>query len=65
MTAQQLAQLLSQSAKGITYDRLQKLKGAVLRENRLGNPITFEQVVEHLSPADQQVVAKVLVGKKG
>lgn len=64
MTAEQLAWLLSKSAKGITADRLQKLKGAVLRENRLGNPITFEQVVAYLSPPDQQAVAKALVGKK-
>lgn len=64
MTAEQLAWLLTKSAKGITYDRLQKLKGAVLRENRLGNPITFEQVIAYLAPADQQVVAKALLGKQ-
>lgn len=63
MTAAELAQLLTKSRKGITYERLEKLKGAVARENNHGNMITFEQVIAHLSPEDQAMVAKVLLGK--
>jgi len=63
MTAQELADLLTKSTKGITYDRLQKLKGAVARENNHGNMISFEQVVAHLSPEQQQEVKDALAGK--
>lgn len=64
MTAQELADLLSRSEKGITADRIERLKGAVLRENRMGNPVTFEQVIACLSTVDQQAVALALA-KKG
>jgi hypothetical protein len=63
MTAAELAQLLTQSAKGITYERLEKLKGAVARENNHGNMITFEQVIAHLTPDQQAEAAKALLGK--
>lgn len=64
MTAQQLADLLSKSSKPITPDVLYKLRGAISRENRLSNPVTFEDVVACLSPELQQAVAKASVQKR-
>jgi hypothetical protein len=63
MTGKELAELFMQSDKPITYERLQSLKGAVLRENQKGNMITFEQVVAHLTPEQQQAVTTALQGK--
>lgn len=64
MTAQELARLLAMSTKGITAERLEKLRGAIARENRSNNPVTYEDVIACLSAADQQAVAKASVQKR-